>query len=340
MYKSGWVLFWVLCVACGGVQVEEDPVRPAVVSAPVDVDSDDPAIWIHPGDPAQSLVLGTDKGGTLFAFGLDGQVVARRDGFERLNNVDVAYGAVLNGQPVDIAVATDRGAGKVRVFRLPDLALLDGGDGIPVFEGEDDSRPMGVGLYRRPGDGAMFAILSRKDGPVEGYLWQYRLVDMGDRFGLEKVRDFGRWSGKGEIEAIAVDNDLGYVYYSDEWFGIRKYHADPDVPNAGRELAVFGLDGFAEDREGIAIFKHANGEGYILVSDQQADVFQVFRRTGDHAYMGTLRLSTKGSDGCEVTPVGLNARFPEGMFVAMSEDRTFQFYDWRVLAKRIESQKR
>lgn len=43
--------------------------------------ADDPAIWIHPGDPALSLVLGTDKKGGLNVFDLEGkrlQIVSDR----------------------------------------------------------------------------------------------------------------------------------------------------------------------------------------------------------------------------------------------------------------------
>lgn len=48
-----------------------------------------------------------------------------------------------------------------------------------------------------------------------------------------------------EIEAVAVDDALGYVYYADEGDGIHKWHADPDHPEANRELAVFGRTGAA-----------------------------------------------------------------------------------------------
>ncbi len=62
------------------------------------------------------------------------------------------------------------------------------------------------------------------------------------------IRKFGRFSGKKEIESIAVDNELGYVYYSDEQFGIRKYYADPE--KGDNEVAVFGQGDYKEDNEG------------------------------------------------------------------------------------------
>jgi 3-phytase len=47
---------------------------PRVVTEPVRHDTDDPAIWINPADPAASLVLGTDKDadGALYVFDLNG----------------------------------------------------------------------------------------------------------------------------------------------------------------------------------------------------------------------------------------------------------------------------
>ena len=37
--------------------------------------ADDPAIWVHPGDPARSLILGTDKKDGLNVYDLDGRLL-------------------------------------------------------------------------------------------------------------------------------------------------------------------------------------------------------------------------------------------------------------------------
>jgi 3-phytase len=314
-------------------------VKPRVVTEAVKHDTDDPAIWINRADPAASLILGTDKhaDGALYAFGLDGKI--RHDkvvrGLVRPNNVDVAYGLMVGGRPTDIAVVTERYAHRLRVYRLPDLAPLDGG-GLPVFAGEPARDCMGIALYTRPADGAVFAIVSRAPdrAPTQGYLHQYRLIDDGT--GAVRAvftRALGAWSGKKEIEALAVDLELGYVYYSDENFGLRKYHADPAADDAGDELAVFGRDGFAEDREGISIYATGPGRGYVLVSNQQDNSFRLFPREGtpgrphDHPCLHTIDVSTIESDGSEVTPAALPG-FPGGLFVAMSNGRVFHFYAW------------
>jgi len=133
--------------------------------------------------------------------------------------VDVEYGLILNGIPVDIAVATERESNKLRVYQLPEMKAIDNG-GIDAFIGESDRTPMGISLYKRARDGAVFAIISRKSGPSDGNLWQYPLQDDGNG-GVKgtKIWALGLFSGNQEIEPIAVDDKLGYVYYSDEQIG-------------------------------------------------------------------------------------------------------------------------
>ncbi len=312
---------------------------PKVVTEPTKHDTDDPAIWINPADPAESLVLGTDKNtdGALYVWGLDGKIKHDKviRGLVRPNNVDIAYGVMLGGKKIDIAVLTERYAHRLRAYRLPDMAPVDGG-GIPVFEGEAARDCMGIALYSRAADGAVFAIVSRSDyrAPRQGYLHQYRLVDDGNGV-LRGVftRSFGEWSGTKEIEAIAVDNELGYVYFADENYGIRKYHADPAAEDAEDQIAVIGLDGFREDREGISIYKTGAGTGYIIVSNQQDNSFNLYPREGtaanphEHPLLKKVDVSTIESDGSDVTNVALPG-FPQGLFVAMSNGKVFHYYSW------------
>jgi 3-phytase len=317
-------------------------IAPVLVTEAVGGDSDDPAIWLHPEDPGQSLILGTDKAGAVYVFDLDGKIIRDKSvtGMGRINNIDVAYGVMLGGVATDIAVATDRNANLIRAFRLPDMTPVDNG-GAEAFEGEppERRRPMGIALYTHPADGALYAIVSRKTGPDGSYLWQYRIADDGTgHLAFRKVREFGAFRGTKEIEAVAVDDVLGYVYYSEEDVGVHKYLADPDAPDANVELALFGTEGFTEDREGISIYTINDGTGYILVSDQQANAFRVYPREGtpgdphNHPEIDVFYVSTNESDGSEVTNAALGDRFPAGLFIAMSDDRTFHFYSWQDIA--------
>lgn len=344
-------------------KVEEcsDIVKPTFVTEAVKWDTDDPAIWINPSDVSQSLIIGTDKDtdGALYVFNLEGKIIEEKTvrNLKRPNNVDVEYGLILNGTPTDITVTAERETNKIRVFSLPDMKAIDNG-GIDAFAEEELRAPMGVSLYKRPTDGTIFVIVSRKEGPLENYLWQYLLKDDGNGNVIaEKVREFGNYSGHKEIEAIAVDDQLGYIYYSDEQVGVRKYYADPDNPDADKELGIIYTGDYWEDNEGISIYTTGDETGYILVSDQAANRFRIYSREGTpaiidpedpednepakphlHKLIKIVNVSTNNSDGSEATNVNLGPNFPNGMFVAMSDDKTFQIYDWNdVIGKNVLS---
>lgn len=328
--------------ACQRTTIKENALKPVVVTEETAHDTDDPAIWINGKDRAASLVIGTDKAtdGGLYVFNLEGKIVNKVLGLKRPNNVDIAYGLLLAGVPTDIAVVTERETNKIRVFRLPDMIPVDNG-GIPVFEKEALQAPMGISLYTRPSDTAIFAVVGRKTGPAEAYLWQYRLADNGNGVVVGTVvRKFGKYSGKKEIESIAVDNKLGYVYYSDETAGVRKYTADPDQHN-NNELALFATDGFTSDHEGISLYPLSDSTGYLLVSNQQANTFMVYRREGEkgnpqvHKLVAEVPVSTFESDGSDVTAVPLGPKFPRGLFVAMSNGKVFHYYSWTDIEARI-----
>jgi 3-phytase len=339
------LLLSVAFVSCGtnqdnSTEVVQTRLQPHVITEQVLHDTDDPAIWINPADPSQSLILGTDKGGDteeggLYVFRLDGTIDRERSIFplNRPNNVDIAYGLQLGDAKVDIAVVTVRRENKIRVYRLPDMLAIDNG-GISVFEGDSLRDPMGISLYTDLATNRIYAIVGRKSGPTDGtYLWQYELTDNGEgSVAGNVVRTFGSYSGKKEIEAIAVDNELGYVYYSDEQFGVRKYYAHPD--SSSSELVLFATTGVVDDHEGISIYKNADGTGYLMLSDQQGQRFHIYTREGtgsnphDHSLVKIVDVAALESDGSDVTNVNLGANFPNGLFVAMSDDKTFHFYRW------------
>ena len=316
-------------------------VQPTVITEQVNFDTDDPAIWINPQDASQSLIIGTDKEteGGLFVFDLNGKIVNKVPGLKRPNNVDVEYGFNFQGKKIDIAVTTERQQNKIRIYEVPSMEEIGA---ISVFEGETDRDPMGISIYKNPQTEEIFAIVGRKFGPAGTYLWQYKLSENNGKVTGEVVRKFGNFSGKKEIESIAVDDELGFIYYSEEGFGVRKYYADPAKGN--QELVLFGQKDFKEDVEGISIYDTGNGKGYILISNQQADTFNVYRREGDsgnanqHSRIAEIPVSTKESDGSEVVNVNLGPKFPNGVFVAMTNGKVFHYYDWREFQKIIDEQ--
>ena len=172
----GWVRLAgaATCLIAGLAMAQPSPPRVvALRGLGVALDPDDPAIWINRADPRRSLILGTMKvaapDGALAVFGLDGRLHDLIKGSDRPNNVDVEYGLSLGGRPTDIAILTERAGRRLRAYAIAaDGGLRDVSSvsltsilaGAPGLQGA----PMGIGLYRRPRDGAIFAIVAPKAG--------------------------------------------------------------------------------------------------------------------------------------------------------------------------------
>jgi 3-phytase len=258
-------------------------VDPKVSTASVDDDADDPAIWIHHADPAKSVIIGTDKGdnGGLYVWDMQGRQLQYIE-LGNPNNVDVRYGMSVGGQRIDIAVTNIRSTREMKVYRINPtngtLTDITTSGGIDTPQLGD---PYGLCLYQRPSDGAMFVIQSTQVGAT-GNLHQYRLEDDGSgRVKGTYLRAFGNNTIEEYVEGLVADDELGYVYASDEPNAVRKYYADPDRGNNDQIVAFATGDGIAGDREGLAIYRCPGGTGYLLLSDQNGTDVKVYRREGD-----------------------------------------------------------
>ncbi|SHI62240.1 3-phytase [Mesonia phycicola] len=333
--KALVILTTIGFISCGENLPE---IKPDIITEFTLHDTDDPAIWVNAQNTQESIVFGTDKetDGAIYAFNLDGKIIEEKTlhGMKRPNNVDVEYNVKLNDSvTTDILMFTEREREQIRLFSVPDMKPLDQG-GFKVFQEKRENEwnlPMGISIYKSPKTDKTYAIVGRKNGPKINYLQQFELVPAGDHIEFKLVREFGKFSAEKEIEAIAVDEELGYIYYSDEMVCVRKYNAEPDASN--EELSCFGGEYFNRDIEGIAIAKYNNQEGYIIVSNQQEGTFNFFdRKTNQFLY--AKNLGTVETDGCEVYTGYLNEKFPNGLFVAMNDNKNFYFYD---LSKIIET---
>ncbi len=328
--KIVYILLSVSLITTTSCAKKLPKIAPDVVTQMTKYDTDDPAIWVNPTDPENSIVFGTDKetDGAIYAFDLDGKIIEDKTirNLKRPNNIDLEYGFQLNDSTqVDIIAFTERERQQFRVFSVPDMIPLDDG-GFKVFKEAtvpESNWPMGIALYKSPQTSKVFAIIGRKTGPQTDYLQQYEL--RSDSLGVRAtlVREFGAFSGKKEIEAIAIDDTRGHVYYSDEGHCIRKYHVDPT--KGDEELACFGGETFKDDIEGIAIADYGD-KGYLIVSNQQAGTFNIFDKVSN-TFIKEINLGTSETDGCDLTTSALGKKFPNGLFVSMNDDKTFFYHD-------------
>ena len=319
-------------------------VTPSVETAPVasfgDA-ADDPVLWVHPADPAQSIVIGTQKQRGINVYDLEGNLLqSREDG--RINNADIRYGFLLNGEPTDVVTGSNRSTDSIGIWKVDQATrtLVDVADGI-IPTGMVD--PYGQCMYRSPLTGDYYVFINDTDGLVR----QWRLLDAGDdKIGVELVREFSVGS---QTEGCVADDETGDLYVGEEGRGIWKYSAEPDGGSERTLVDAIDDGNLTADVEGLALYFSDNGEGYLIASNQGADNYAVYERQGDNRFLGHFFVvADEGSgidgasetDGLDVTSANLGASLPNGVLVVQDgrnitpkARQNFKLVPWERIAE-------
>ena len=312
----------------------------APVGSPGDA-ADDPAIWADPTNPANSLIIGTDKKAGLNLYDMQGRVVQHLpDG--KMNNVDLREGFMLGGQPIVLVTASDRTNKAVAIYRLNTEArrLVNIADGVqPTGQGD----PYGQCMYRSARSGKTYVFINDSNGEKR----QWELIDAGNgKVRAVRVRDFAFAS---QVEGCVADDATGQLYVAEEDVGLWRLSAEPDGGSAMTMVARFSENpALKDDMEGVGLYDLGGGRGYLVASSQGNDSYAVFRREGDQAYLGSFIVVADGqrgidgvseTDGLDVTSRNLGPGFEHGAMVAQDgrnvlpgENQNFKYVPWTSIA--------
>lgn len=351
-YKIGILSVLLLCALLA--QAAQAPVSiPAsfkTVSTGNDVD--DAAIWVHPDAPEKSVVFINDKGPSLdvsgiYVFALDGTLLYKIP-LHNPVNPDVRYDVVFGSDTMDVMVCVDREAGnnaynRIRVFQIHPEKSLSSSDftteiTVPAGIPSGQSEAYGHSLYLRQSDRALFSVVSA-NGKAD--LTQIKLSRNSEGLiGGTVVRTWGRSDIGGPVcEGICADDEHGYLYVCDEDVAVLKYAADPDRKIDSVVNRFAQGDGISGDREGINIYRCADGTGYLLLSSQGNHRIHVYDRM-TNAFIGVLAPEgVTDCDGLDVTSMALGSAFPNGMaalHLGSAAGAQFGFYDWGVIAEKLK----
>jgi 3-phytase len=304
-------------------------VRSTVTTGPChspDDQCDDSAVWIHPADPGQSLIIGDDKGGGMVAWNLEGVEVQFSDGDKYMNNVDLRYnfplaGTFSTGQAharvalVAVTNETDSGVTfyKVNPNSTP-AGRLEYANGTLAASTLSLAKPLVYGgcMYYSQRTGAYYFFANWKDGTVT----QLELAG-GSSVTGRAVRTFDTG---GQVEGCVADDVYQSFYIGEEDVGIWKYGAEPTAGDSRTQVDRVGSStGLKADVEGLTLYYRSDGGGYLIASGQSSglDVRDVvYERTGDNAWVGTFRVEdVDETDGMDVTNFPLGPEFPYGLLV-------------------------
>ncbi|MGE4429824.1 MAG: phytase [Sphingobium sp.] len=300
--------------------------------------ADDPAIWRNAANPAQSLIIGTDKKAGLYVYGLDG-AVRNFDAAGLLNNVDLAGGA--DSALIVASDRSDKRQSKLALFSLRfDDVTLKGLGTIDSGPGE----AYGICLQRKDvGDDftglpqSITAYAAIKDGTVREIL-----LTRGEdgRYIGQMARS---WKLATQIEGCVTSPRTGDLYVGEEDVGIWRIRtAQPDA-QPEKFASVGEADGLVDDVEGLAYAMNDDGRDYLVASSQGDSAYAVFDAQ-EGALLGRFRIAdgtTDGvseTDGIELVLGDFGSDYPAGLFVAQDGNnpggaQNFKLVDWREVLR-------
>ena len=280
--------------------------------------ADDPAIWVHPTNPALSLIIGTNKQGGLYSYTLDGKIHQYLpDG--KMNNVDIRYGFDLNGEKATVIAASNRTNRSIALYRMNEETgmLSDIADGPQATRMED---PYGLCMYQSAQTGKTYVFVNEKEGMVRQ--WELEASEDG-KIGTKQVREFSVGS---TAEGCVADDDNGTLFQAEEDVALWAYGAEPDAGDTRTKVtSVDENPALKDDLEGVSIYYGEDGNGYLIQSSQGNNSYAVFDHKAPYAYRGSYRVlgdvnsgidGSSETDGLDVISTPLGEAFPHGLFIA------------------------
>ncbi|MEU0245712.1 phytase [Streptomyces sp. NPDC006235] len=305
-------------------------------------DADDPAIWRNTADPDRSLVIATAKEGGLRVYDLGARLVqslpaprppAEDDAPGRYNNVDLVTGLRTSTGRADVAVVSDRGNDRLRIYRIdpskPGGPLTDITDPVtaPVFstdqaEINDQRTAYGLATWQDKSTGRSYALVSRRErtrlalvelkptasGTVT--YQQVRTLDLPASFRLPNGTTWSPCAEPGElpqVEGMVVDPATGTLYAGQEDVGIWRIRADltgkPVLVEKVREYGVPGV--YDEETEECAAGADpgyggdrlsADVEGLTLLQESDGDGYLFASSQGDDTFALYDREVSEGNE--------------------------------------------
>ena len=336
------LLFPLLLAGCVSTPPVKSPLPTALVTAKLETQpvatmedaADDPAIWRDAANPAQSLIIGTDKRAGVHVYDLQGRQV----GFTpspRLNNVDLRDVGGSIGVLVAASDRQDLAQAQMALFRLDTSAkTLVPLVTLPVGPGE----AYGMCLWQRASDNALFGFVVLKDGRIDQIA-----IDLNTAIPSGKVVRSMKLGT--QSEGCVVDHRTGILYVAEEEVGLWKFDAAPEGSSVPTVIAKADGNEIVMDAEGVALAPIGVDGGYVIVSSQGDNAYAVYKLP-EANYVGRFRINdgaidgVQETDGIELMLGDFGPDFSGGLFVVqdgdnMPQKQNFKLVDWAEIKRAL-----
>lgn len=299
------------------------------------------ALWVHPTDPANSLLLVADDQNGLLIYQLDGTQRPRiAEG--AVLGVDVQEGVSLGGISQQLVVVANQSLQGLVSYLVDPTTLGFRRAGLATINTAGFA-PNSVALYVSPTTGRVFAFA----GSATGTLWQFELTttqgDAGTTSNLVRTLNVG-----GAVVGLAVDDAQSALYVVQQNVGIWQYGAEPDAADARTAVDNVSGGGLVQPLGGVALYSASGDRGYLLAVSGGADAVRVYDRAPTaHTFRGSFTVVTDGGiDAVEnprhvvVSNRALGTRFPLGMVAVhdganIGGNENFKLVPWDAIATRF-----
>ncbi|MCG8306460.1 MAG: phytase [Cytophagales bacterium] len=271
---------------------ETDP----VIDHPQEDAADDPAVWLNPHAPENSLIFGTNKKSGIYSYDLSGHQIEFYQ-LGKINNIDIRNRIRVGDKYMDILGGSNRSDNSIILYEIDSIGklnnLLSQNYTIDTL---DIDEVYGFCLYKDE-HGQARILVNGKNGKVN----QYLLV-AGETHNPELIY-LNSWKLDSQPEGMVADDAYGDLYIGEEEKGIWKLSLKkPELPpNLLQDSQKAFNPDIEYDIEGLALYSQPNGTGFLVASIQGSFSYAIFDRV-DNRYLGSFKISPSDEiDGVEET---------------------------------------
>lgn len=283
--------------------------------------ADDPAIWLNNLSTSNSLIFGTDKKSGVYTYDLD----AKKIGYTKLgniNNIDLRSVNLDEFGTYTFIFASNRTTSTLDLWIYEDKAM----DALaksknfnieknPSFKGTANMIVYGVCAGYDQEFGVIAFITEDEGSRVQ--MWSY------SESGLSLLKTFNNANAV-QSEGCVYDDENRTLFISEEQDRgiLRAYKINSNLDFSNPTIIDSRSGNIDDDPEGVTIYKTSTNDGFILLSSQGDNSFNVYSRTDPYDYLGSFKIGHSGTidnvndtDGIDVVSTRLNNKYPKGLLV-------------------------
>ncbi len=295
------------------------------------------ALWLHPTDPGNSLILVPESVNGLFMYRLDGTQRAQVSQGGALG-VDVQENVPVGGISQQLVVVASQTLQSLVAYIVDPTTLELRSAGLANITTQGFN-PNSVALYTSPTSGRVFAFA----GSATGTVWQFELTaqtDGGTASNLVRTLTVG-----GAVVGLAVDDAQSSLYVVQQNTAIWRYGAEANTGDSRTSVDVVTGGGLSQPLGGVALYAPPSGGGYLLAVNGGTNEVRIYDRTpGAHTFRGSFTLAATASiDAVEnprhvlVSNRALGTRFPLGMVgvhdgLNAAANENFKLIPWTTIS--------